>query len=253
MKVDYNAAYLARMENSVLNRIELDLGLTRQIVDLKTTGLILPKELSAWAARVAAGIKKSSVRTVLDVGCGLGVFGRYVSNINKSTLIGIDTSKLAVRAAQMATPLDENASFIVCSANNTKIPANSIGSIIALDVIHIIEDPNALFDEMARLLAKGGNLTATIYTSKEKSPDAWIKALDQSGFQHINMTDITKCWRNWMSRRHKLRIERYDELKTDLGEEVAAGYLALSHRLIGNNKIPGTLSSISRWWIEADL
>lgn len=249
--MDYGAAYLARLEESVLDRIELELGQDHSIVRLRTTGLIFPDELARWTERVREGVRRSRVDMVLDLGCGLGAFGRHVSSVNGAGVIGLDISDIAIEAARLAAEQDGNATFLLSAAHKSGLPTSSIGAAIALDLFHLIPDPEGVANELARTLARDASLTATTYTTGKTRPDCWTAALRSAGFQHILLRDMTAPWRSWMYRRQQRRLERFKDIERELGVD-GAGYIALARQLLGDGKQAGAIDSMARWWIEAD-
>lgn len=84
---------------------------------------------------------------VLDIGCGLGEFSKY---LKESKYIGIDISKKNILLAKSKFPFSK---FIVEDATNTKFMDNSFNYIVCIETIeHLtINEIRNLFSEIKRI------------------------------------------------------------------------------------------------------
>jgi len=99
---------------------------------------------------------------VLDVGCGFGATAIVVAQaFPQSTVVGIDLSDalldLAIQETQ-AAGLDHRVTFKTADVQEIPYDDDSFDALINLQMLHIVEDPVAMLDEMERVLAPDGVL-----------------------------------------------------------------------------------------------
>jgi len=99
---------------------------------------------------------------ILDVGCGFGATATVLAQaLPRSEVVGIDLSEplldLAMQAAQAA---GQGGRVAFERADVHKIPYDddSFDAVINLQMLHIVEDPVAMLNEMERVLAPEGVL-----------------------------------------------------------------------------------------------
>jgi len=96
--------------------------------------------------------------SAVDIGCGTGSNLRVLGSVGLHKVVGLDRSLYALSLAKKKVDLP----FISGDINNLPIRSNSVGLIIALDVIeHIDNDLNAI-RELYQVLRKGGILILTV-------------------------------------------------------------------------------------------
>ena len=101
---------------------------------------------------------KQQQALILDIGTGIGYSLELANEVLKgdATLIGSDLSINALRRAKVHAP--------VFCADATRLPVKDgvIDNILCLDVIEHIPHRQELFNELARLLKKGGKLFISV-------------------------------------------------------------------------------------------
>lgn len=102
----------------------------------------------------------SDTPTVIDLGCGPGLFVRDVAGrIPKALLYGYDlTPAMIDYANQQVDYIGEKPEFGVLDLTTGPVPlADSSVDLIAMTaVLHVLDDPLKMCDELTRLLAPGG-------------------------------------------------------------------------------------------------
>ena len=99
---------------------------------------------------------------ILDAGCGFGATAIVLAqSLPRSEVVGIDLSdpllEFAIQAAQ-DTGVGERVSFERADVQEIPYEDDSFDALINLQMLHIVEDPIAMLDEMERVLAPGGIL-----------------------------------------------------------------------------------------------
>lgn len=99
---------------------------------------------------------------ILDAGCGFGATAIALAQaFPRSGVVGIDLSEpllgLAVQAAQ-AAGLGRRTAFEKADVQKIPHDDNSFDLVVNLQMLHIVEDPIAMLDEMERVLAPHGIL-----------------------------------------------------------------------------------------------
>jgi ubiquinone/menaquinone biosynthesis C-methylase UbiE len=98
-------------------------------------------------------------RRILDFGCGFG--GKAVelaSRLTTSTVVGVEVHQhKIIKASDYAQRRRvQNCNFLLCTAHEIPLQAESVDAIISHDVIEHVLDPAASISELRRVLKRGG-------------------------------------------------------------------------------------------------
>jgi SAM-dependent methyltransferase len=139
-------------------------------------------EIRALAVQVGIGPGVS----VLDLCCGVGGPGRFLTRETGCDYLGVDASPSAVAVAR------ERANGLPCrfaTARVPPLPAGSFDAVLVLETMLAFEDKDALVRDIAAALRPGGRLAFTLeegppFTTAERAamPDAdtvWLTPLDE--------------------------------------------------------------------------
>lgn len=103
-------------------------------------------------------------KTVLDAGCGMGWFTRYLTEHNESGAVyGMDISEMAVRKGKELQP---DVNLLVGDLTAPPFPDESLDYIACEEVIHHTPDPPATLDRLVSRLVPDGVFTMYIYKEK---------------------------------------------------------------------------------------
>lgn len=108
-----------------------------------------------WARRFYAGQIRQCLKSgkILEIGCS---YGDLLSHLGKDYEVsGVEVSKFACRKAQKRDPLlkitNEDALVYL-----KKLPSKSLDALIQICVIPHMDNPEAVFEQIGRVLKKGG-------------------------------------------------------------------------------------------------
>jgi ubiquinone/menaquinone biosynthesis C-methylase UbiE len=99
---------------------------------------------------------------ILDVGCGFGATASVLAKaLPGSEVVGIDLSdpllQMAIQTAEVAD-LSGRVSFEKADVQQIPYDDDSFDALVNVQMLHIVEDPVAMLDEMERVLALDGVL-----------------------------------------------------------------------------------------------
>ena len=107
-----------------------------------------------------AGLRKEMC--VVDYGCGPGSFTIPAAEMagQEGKVFAVDIHPLAIRAVKQKASRKglENVETVLVEGYDTGIKESSIDRVLLIDTIHLIDDPDALFREIHRMLKPDGLL-----------------------------------------------------------------------------------------------
>lgn len=185
---------------------------------------MLASEIRALAERagVAPGV------AVLDLCCGVGGPGRFITREFGCDYLGVDQSPESVEIAR-ARAGDLPCRFEV--ARIPPLPAGQFDVVLLLETFLAFRDKRTLLHGVARALAPGGRFAFTFEegeplteTEREQMPAAdtvWLTPLDQMHRLLAN-AGLTVVWQEDHSRSHGETAARLTEQLTD--EQLLTGH-----------------------------
>ncbi|MGQ9571988.1 MAG: class I SAM-dependent methyltransferase [Dehalococcoidia bacterium] len=122
----------------------------------KLRDLLHNPRTSLEKARLAEGM------SVVDYGCGPGSFTIAAAELvgSEGKVFAVDIHPLAIASVNQRASRRglQNVETILVRGYDTGIEQSSIDRVLLIDTIHLIEDPNALFREIHRMLKPDGLL-----------------------------------------------------------------------------------------------
>lgn len=108
-----------------------------------------------WIDQMSSLLGDRTPGTVVDIGCGGGIYSRAWRDLGASAVIGLDFSAQMIADASAAGG-NEGISFRVSSAYDTGMEDASVDIVFSRAVIHHLDDRDAAFREAFRILKPGG-------------------------------------------------------------------------------------------------
>ena len=115
-------------------------------------------------ARILREIGLQKGQTMLDYGCGVGVFTIPASEIvgDGSVVYALDIHPLCIKTIEKGIGKRGIANVkTILSSRETGLPDESVDVVLLYDVLQMIADKGGLMEELHRVLKPGGSLGAT--------------------------------------------------------------------------------------------
>lgn len=103
----------------------------------------------------------SSLGVAADIGCGPGVFARYMS-VRATRLIGLDVDSDSLERVQSRHGDLQNAYFAATIATSLPFPDDRLETVLFLEVLEHLVDDGAALREIWRVLRPGGKLVISV-------------------------------------------------------------------------------------------
>ena len=137
-------------------RHESDLAFRFMALGYKFRDLFQNPRRSLEKARLTKGM------SVVDYGCGPGSFTIPAAELvgHEGKVFGVDIHPLAISTVKQKASRKglQNVETILVKGYDTGIEASIIDRVLLMDTIHLIDDPDALFREIHRMLKPDGLL-----------------------------------------------------------------------------------------------
>lgn len=140
----------------------------------------------------------STIKMIIDLGCGTGLLGELLANhLSETEIYGVDLSQRMVdiakaRKSNIGRPVYHSVSNSDASKYLSNLESGSADAILAADVFIYVGDIGQILEESSKVLSKGGLVGFTVegYEPKSKS-DSGLKLLPSGRFGH-SKSYITK-------------------------------------------------------------
>lgn len=116
-------------------------------------------------------------KTVLDIGCGTGSFGRFCIENGASKVVGVDISKNMIEKA-IAENHHEKLEFICMPIEDIEFQNQKFDIIVSSLAIHYVDDYSKLIAKISSLLNGGGEFifsTEHPIVTARKEMSNWVK------------------------------------------------------------------------------
>lgn len=119
-----------------------------------------PVFFNAMRLKYALGALEGATGRVLEVGSGAGAFVRAIKKYRPElTVVGSD---IDAKLVKLAKKMDKENEYKQADVNKLPFEDESVGAIVAFDVIEHLDDPSKAFSEMYRVIKPGGVVHAAI-------------------------------------------------------------------------------------------
>ena len=147
------------------------------------------------AAKYQAALKQLELHgNVLDVGCGTGLFFRYIA-AEAETMVGVDISRLLLLQARKRAQAFRNVNLVQADADHLPFRDARFNVVSAFTVLQNMPKPLETLREFKRNVEGGGYLVVS-GLKKAFSLEAFQVLLQKAGLQvvRIERADALKCY-----------------------------------------------------------
>jgi ubiquinone/menaquinone biosynthesis C-methylase UbiE len=163
---------------------------------------MVSNSLLSWAAiaEVATALRLAPGRTLVDLACGRGGYGREMARRTGARLVGLDFSAVAVTIAARGTEPPGprgRAGFFASDFAAIGLRDHSVDAVMCIDAIQFSDPPLAALGECRRILARGGRLAVTAWEptgpADQRLPERirrmnLARDLIEAGFEQVEVT-----------------------------------------------------------------
>lgn len=169
---------------------------------------------------------------LVDLACGRGGPGLWVARATGAALTGVDWSAQGIASAQRRAAdfvPEGRARFQVGELTATGLPDASADAAMCADAIFFATDRVAAFAEVARILRPGARFVFTCDEDDRRERQSAVPdwtPLAEAGGLRIERKDEVPHFAEQLQRMYDLWLEHLDEIRAEMGDDVAAEYEA---------------------------
>lgn len=177
--------------------------------------------------------------TLVDVACGAGGPGLWVSHVSGASLFGVDPAEAGLAAARQRADtvgLSDRSSFWRGTFEQTGLDAGVADAVMTIEAFQYAPDKRAALTELARILKPGGRLGIVCFEVDPHKvaglpvlgvdPVAdYAPLLTDAGFSVVTYEE-TPDWEDRVYGTFQAVVDAADALNAEMGERAAAGALS---------------------------
>ena len=152
-------------------------------------------------------------KSILDLGCGIGVFSKDLS-LKASKVMGIDISSKCIEYAKKHNNAS-NINYICMDINEIGKIEDKFDIIFSDMVFNYIEDYDKLLTNIYNLLNNNGIVVFSQVhpiSTASLGESSWVKENDQLKFKLDNYCNVSKRYRTYFEGKFELYHRRFEEL-----------------------------------------
>jgi SAM-dependent methyltransferase len=144
--------------------------------------------ISEYRSFCLEALESSNDGWVLDAGCGTLAFtAKTYSNYSGRPVVLLDQSvrslmKAKARLMKICGKVPGNLVFLHGDALNLPFKPKSFGTVISLNLLHVLEDLKRALVELKRVSMDGGSMYFTTLIENNRFGDGYLRRLGKSGF-----------------------------------------------------------------------
>ncbi len=149
--------------------------------------LVWGYRISEYQILCAAALESVKDEWVLDAGCGSLAFTAkvYIQHKGRPTVL-LDQSIRMLRLAKsrlirLSGSVPDNMLFVQGDVTQLPFKSRSMGTIIAMNVLHAVKDAGSMILELRRVMAEMGSISLTTLVKNDRLADKYIDKLGKMG------------------------------------------------------------------------
>ena len=154
-----------------------------------------------------------SGKTILDLGCGIGVFSKDLSN-KAQKVVGIDISEKCIEYAKSKNNSD-NIDYFTMDINNLNLIKEKFDIVFSDMVFNYIEDYDKLLLNIYELLNDNGIVVFSQVhpiSTASLGESSWVNEDGKLKFQMDNYSNVSKRYREYFEGNFELYHRRFEDL-----------------------------------------
>lgn len=204
-----------------------------------------PAEVQPWGGttwwvlgRCVSGLRVGPGKLLVDLACGRGGPGLWLSRATGANLVGVDWSPVGVEAASARAAHfvpSGRARFVIGDLVASGLPDQCADGVVCLDSIFFAADQVAALREVCRLLRRDGRYVFTApevrIPTKPFHVSDWKPLLEAAGLELESKEEVPR-FAEQLGRWYQLVLEHLDAIRLEVGDEMA-GRLEAEARSVG--------------------
>lgn len=154
-----------------------------------------------------------SEKTILDLGCGIGVFSKDFSTKAKR-VVGIDISEKCIDYAKNKNG-SHNIDYFIMDINNLNLIKEKFDIVFSDMVFNYIEDYNKLLSNIYELLNDDGIVVFSQVhpiSTASLGESSWVEDNNKLRFQLDNYSNVSKRYRTYFEGKFEFYHRRFEEI-----------------------------------------
>ena len=154
-----------------------------------------------------------SGKTILDLGCGIGIFSKDFSN-KAQKVVGIDISEKCIEYAKSKNSSD-NIDYFTMNINNLNLIKEKFDIVFSDMVFNYIEDYDKLLLNINELLNDNGIVVFSQVhpiSTASLGESSWVNEGGKLKFQMDNYSNVSKRYREYFEGNFELYHRRFEDL-----------------------------------------
>lgn len=121
-----------------------------------------------------------STDSILECACGTGMITEAITSVG-ATIIATDYSDGMLKKATKKCSRFGNVTFSNANIYNLRFQNDSFDKVIAGNVIHLLDNPSDVLNELLRVCKIGGSVIIPTYVNNERKTGSIVKLIKKSG------------------------------------------------------------------------
>lgn len=244
----YDAVYAREQKRRFLYVVDDAVPHDPIMSELRRHGFVTRSDIDDVSAMLAA---LPSTATVVDIGCGLGAFTRFLSTLTHASIVGLDVSGIALEtAASRSGKAVPSVALTRADFHCLPFRSRSVAAVVAIDSLYQSTTPARAMAEVARVLVPEGMLFLTTFEPGRGDASRWVSLVVGAGLSVVSIRDLTEEWRSFATDKHERRLRNRTRLVREMGE-YAEDELGVSEAMIGTGSVDGVIDQLRRFTLLA--
>jgi SAM-dependent methyltransferase len=227
---------------SVLSRSELLGAIWRKVYGADVPGAATPFSFvtASELTFIANQLNIGPAHRFVDLACGQGGPGFFVARQTGASMIGLDSSGMAIVSAIAEAgrrEIGQRTRFLVADATAAALATSSVDAVMSIDALQLISDRAAVLANVQRMLKPGGRFAFTTWVARRHGegppfPVDYSPLLTAAGLVSEASSEPPQ-WEERESAVFALIRQNGPRLREEVGDSVATMLLSEAEKMPG--------------------